>query len=452
MQPIDRIRQRLLNRDVRTVRVLLVFGGPLGHALGDTIIATNHYRFLKAALTNVRLTVWTADKETWHSICGDEVQCHPFLSERKIRSGFDLIILDWVSFDKNIENLFTGHSAHVISIPPGENGLRYRPPIGRVISMDLPPRVSHTRRLHQVYEALGVSATSGESSTYLDQNRAKIAALYLNPYASSAEKCLDESLLRVLLCQLPTVFHDGRVLCPSIPLTVPVSDRKYYARLDTLIREAAQTGKVQRLDPMSRKAFISTVTSCSVVIGPDTSTQHIASLYGIPSIACYPHGSGFRYYRWGSPGRSSLCFQVPAARDKKGAANLGDLISHLVNKINNAHPEKRGNPKVALDFVQLCTAIAARQIRVDEGRRQVSKVLRRIRNGIRRPWRRFVLPELGQICREICERAKHSTGSPDEVSLTLLSDVYALKTLTILDGAEQGKEPRRIHAKRTHRR
>lgn len=432
MDHIGRLRQHIASRNVRVARVLLVFGGPLGHALGDTIIATNHYRFLKTAFHRVRLTVWTADTATWRTICGNEVRCNPFISKRQIHRSFDLIILDWVSFDSRVETLFSGEGTALISIPPGQNRVRYYLPRSRWTVLELPPRVNHSRRLHEVYGALGVTV---ESSVKTTRPVSKRPALYLNPYASSGEKCLDEALLALLLNRLPLRWKGGIVICPAVPKGVPASELPNYLRLDALVRAAARRRKVRRLKPMSRARYISTVSASRLVVGPDSSSQHIASVYGIPSIACYPIKSGYRYYRWGSPGRLSICLRTPNPHCRGGIASFAELIAHLAKLINGVCCDGASNAEVsARTFVSLCKAVATRTIEVGEGQKRISDTLRNIRLQVPRSWRQFVLPELEQICHEICDHSTKVDSRSDEISAALLADIYALKTLRVLGG------------------
>jgi len=72
------------------LRVLLVFGNPLGNFVGDTVIATQHVRFLKSVAPQTEISVWTGDPDVWRYLCPDilTVSIPPLM---ELDHGYDLI-------------------------------------------------------------------------------------------------------------------------------------------------------------------------------------------------------------------------------------------------------------------------------------------------------------------------------------------------------------------------
>ncbi len=213
---------------------------------------------------------------------------------------------------------------------------------------------------------------------------------------------------------------------------MPDLQLRYYLRLDALIKDAVRNKKVQQLSPMNRTEYISRVKGSRLIIGPDTSSQHIASLYDIPCISCYPNKSSYKYYRWAPPGALSLCFHLPPENDEVKVAAFAELICSLAKIIN--HDFEKDSPKEGLadDFIKICRAVASRTMSSQEGKVRISQTISKLNEFLPSSWRSFVIPELEQIGAEVCKRSTQTTNVTDKLGLLVISDIFALKTVSLL--------------------
>ncbi len=420
---------RLVN--TQELRVLLLFGGPFTNALGDTVLATRHYDQLLSLLPKAKLIVWTADRETWKTICGKDVRCTPFISRAQLKSA-DVIIFDWVRVEQCTERLIADSRALVIVIPNSTGDLRYRFPGEDWRTVKLEPMISHSQRITRAYAALGVMA--GRRPPGGIKVTKSESVLFVNPYASSFSKCLQPMFLKPLLKSLPTICRDTPIVVPPVPESAPGWERPQYERLGELVTAAAKTTNLRVLSAMGRAEFISSVRSCSLVIGPDTSTQHIAYRYDIPSISCYPWDSGYRYYYWGCPGPNSLCLRMPNPQDSRANGSCARLVSELAARLLHSHrrfgDSMHGDDPFSL--LRVYDALARRTMSLKRGKKVLHAELAKIASTIPEEWTPFVIPELEQIGNEICDRWSEDSGVIDTVGLARLSDVYGMKILSVL--------------------
>jgi hypothetical protein len=186
---------------------------------------------------------------------------------------------------------------------------------------------------------------------------------------------------------------------------------------------------------MTTADYIAHVRSAALVIGSDTSTQHVANYYGIPSLSCYPFRTGHTfYYFWGCPGPHNLCFRTPGVRDIVGIKNLASLVACLAESLASDARETVSPLPLPCDrYLQVCRAVATGGVSAEEGAREVERRLEDIRAIVPEMWTNFVFPELVQLAQEVCLRAKRRPhGYRDVLSIERLRDVYALKTVRLL--------------------
>jgi len=189
----------------------------------------------------------------------------------------------------------------------------------------------------------------------------------------------------------------------------------------------------------------------SCVVGADTSTQHIAALAGIPSIACYPADSGYMYYYWGHASPISLCFRVPAARQSRLSAGLAHLIAVLAMDLmesGTGRPPDRARNRQDLgqglrEFSAACRAGALRQESCRKVRAHLCGALRSLEAGLRAAWRPHILPELRQVASEICARMAAAPSHIDEIALSRIPRINAVQILSRLAGHHMGGAGRR---------
>ena len=153
--------------------------------------------------------------------------------------------------------------------------------------------------------------------------------IYLNPYASSAIKCLGKQLLTELLDVLADTCASAVIFCPGIPGGIADAEKAFYEALNDCVTKAAIRRRVHRLPAMDKTQFLQTVRNASLVVGSDTSTQHVASMFGVASVACYPPGAGYRFYFWSSPGTTNLCVSAPDESDRAAVRSLAEFVGSL---------------------------------------------------------------------------------------------------------------------------
>src|SRR6266545_778329 len=98
MTLIEQIQTEAPSQRVSGIRVLIAFGNPLGNAVGETAIATQHYRFLRAIFHDMTCTVWTSSGGLWRALSGtSDIECVPTISAERLATGFDLMFFDWIA-------------------------------------------------------------------------------------------------------------------------------------------------------------------------------------------------------------------------------------------------------------------------------------------------------------------------------------------------------------------
>ena len=360
----------------RVPRALLLFARRRGNPVGDTAAAARNYACLRAAFGEIAMSVWSPDAALWSALCGTEVGYVPFPGDCIALDDVDLIVADCVQLDVELTAALDASGAAVLDLAPGRD-FRWRLPRGDWHTLSLPPDVDWSRRLIAVYGLLGARIT--DEQTLLPPPR-RGTGIYVNPYASTAAKSLHPAFLRDVLAQLADAPDAVDVVCPAPPEHVEDGDRGAYAALDACVRQAARRGaRITVLPPMSVAEYVERIRSAGAVIGSDSSSQHVAALFGTPSIACYPPHARGSYYR--SPGWNNLCFTVPEADRTAELRSLAALVVTL------ARAFERGTiaqPR-ALPAATTLVRHAARGRAAERGRRARAAGDRR---GVRRAARR----------------------------------------------------------------
>lgn len=431
--PIEEIKSYILGRVTDKPRVLAIVGNPFSNALGDTVNFAYHVKYLRAALGPIQTTIWTSDSAAWKSLCGSDVSCTPFLTEAEAVYSYDLVLFDWVAMGASAEELYSGSDAALLEFSrPG--WFRYRLGDRKWKLLYLPKTLNNSRRLQRIYQYLGLNIPAVKDSQDFISSANASGPIYLNPYGSSASKCLDERCLKETINQMVRRFGPGRLICSSAPARLPPGEGAAFNSLAEIVSQAAQRGSVRQLAPMTVPEYITRIRTAALTIGSDTSTQHIANYYGVPSIACYPSAAGYRFYFWGCPGPRSLCLRTPDAGNDTRMKHFAALIVCLANGLLNNMPV--GEParvNCCEQFVDICQAVANGSLSTMDGARELDRSLAEIRSCIPKRWNPFVLPELRQFAREVCVRAdSHSHGGRDDLTLERLNDIYALKVVRLL--------------------
>jgi hypothetical protein len=243
--PLDEIRFHIASRTRETPKILLIAGGPFHNAIGDTVNFAYHLRYLTAAIGPIQTTIWSADTALWQALCGDSVSCTPFIREKEAVYEYDLVVFDWVSVSECVEELYSRSSTALFELLH-HGYVRYRLGGKRWKVLRVPPTINHLRRVQQAYERLGLDTaelTSTHSTCPITDRR---RGIYLNPYASTAEKCVDEYLFTQIIEAVAARVDGPRLICPSIPSRVPLGQRKSFLRLARVVARAAGEGSVDR--------------------------------------------------------------------------------------------------------------------------------------------------------------------------------------------------------------
>jgi len=404
---INEIRSYISQRRSAPPRVLLVVGGRFKNAIGDTVNFAYHLRHLREAFGSICTTVWGADDSLWKALCSDSVSCRPFIGEDEAVNGFDLVVFDWVEVSESIESIYA--KSEVALLDFSRSWVRYRLGGSAWKQLTLPPASNHFRRLQMAYECLGITNMP--------------LTLHLQP-----TKSLDEEALESLIHALVGEFHPRRVVCPSPPQRVLAGQELAYQNLANVVSRAEHSLGIRVLKPLTVSEYIARVRTAAVVIGPDTSTQHIANYFGVPSIACYPPNAGFRFYYWGCPGPQNLCFRRPSPIQAVEVSEFASLVAYIARSLMT----NKQNLQLELcdKYVESCRDIARGDVSPEHGATQIDEHLTEMRSIIPARWHCFIFPELQTLAQEVCAIARQaSLNGHDTLSLERLNDIFALKTV-----------------------
>lgn len=392
----------------RVPRALLLFARRRGNPVGDTAAAARNYACLRAAFGEIAMSVWSPDAALWSALCGTEVGYVPFPGGCVALDDVELIVADCVRLDAELTAALDASGAAVLDLAPGRD-FRWRLPRGAWHGLSLPPDVDWSRRLITVYGLLGAEIT--DEQTLLPPPR-RGTRIYVNPYASTARKSFRPEFLREVLAQLADAPDAVAVVCPAAPESVEEADRDAYAALDACVRDAARSSaRITVLPPMKVTEYVERIRAAGAVIGSDTSSQHVAALFGLPSIACYPPHARGSYYR--SPGWNNLCFTVPEpdrAAERRSLAALVVTLACALVRGTVAGP--RALP-AATSLFDTLRAVARRNLDVARAQPMIDAALETLREALPAPWHPHALAEAHTLAAEIMERARSDLGAAD---------------------------------------
>ena len=392
----------------RVPRALLLFARRRGNPVGDTAAAARNYACLRAAFGEIALSVWSPDAALWSALCGTEVGYVPFPGDCVPLDDVDVIVADCVRLDVESTAALDASGAAVLDLAPGRD-FRWRLPGGAWHGLSLPPDVDWSRRLIAVYGLLGARIT--DEQTLLPPPR-RGTGIYVNPYASTARKSLHPAFLRDVLAQFADAVDPVDVVCPASPDKVEAGDGDAYAALDACVRDAARSSaRITVLPPMTVTEYVERIRAAGAVIGSDTSSQHVAALFGLPSIACYPPHARESYYR--SPGWNNLCFTVPEpdrAGEQRSLAALVVTLACAFERGTIAQPRTLPAATVLFDTLR---AVARRNLDVARAQPTIDAALETLRAALPAPWHAHALAEAQVLAAEIMERARTDFGAAD---------------------------------------
>ena len=399
-------------------RALLLFARRRGNPVGDTAAAARNYACLRAAFGEIALSVWSPDAALWSALCGTEVGYVPFPGDCVALDDVDLIVADCVQLDVELTAALDASGAAVLDLAPGRD-FRWRLPGGAWHTLSLPPDVDWSRRLIAVYGLLGARIT--DEQTLLPPPR-RGTGIYVNPYASTAAKSLHPAFLRDVLAQLADASDPVDVICPAPPENVEAGDRDAYAALDACVRHAARrSARITVLPPMRVTEYVERIRAAGAVIGSDTSSQHVAALFGTPSIACYPPHARGSYYR--SPGWNNLCFTVPEPDQSAELRSLAALVVTLARAFERGTIAQPRALPAATTLFDTLRAVARRNLDVARAQPVVDTALDALRAALPAPWHAHALAEAQTLAAEIM--ATRAPISPRPTSTATCGSIKA---------------------------
>jgi hypothetical protein len=430
---LEDIRTYFERAAITTRRVLLIAGARFTNAIGDTVNFAYHNRFLKEYFCGLDMTVWGSDGELWTALCGEGVSCNAFVTNEQALNRFDLVVFDWVTVDEPTDQLFRHSTAAIIEISRDGGRIRYRMPKCGWKTVHLPASMNNCHRVQQAYEHMGLSHLAISLSRSRVPVRPNTGTVYLNPYGSTAAKCLDANLLPATIEALFERFGPGAVVTPSMPQNVPDQEREAFVLRSDIVLTASSSGRLRLLEPMSKAQYIDAVRSSAVVIGSDTSTQHVSSWFGVPSIACYPHDAGYRYYFWGCPGPNNLCFNTPGGSELDLIIPFASLVALLAKRIATRDSTlELPLPLTCQKYLDICHRVAEGTLDTINARPEIEAALAHLLDqDVVSKWAPFLMPELRRFAAELRARSKTANGA-DRPSLQRLQDVYAIKAIQML--------------------
>lgn len=438
---IEQIRSYLSDRrGANYVRVLLICGGQFSNALGDTTNFAFHLRYLSSALGPIAPTIWTADATLWTALCGNGVYCTPFLDRDDVVHRYQLVLFDWVNVDPSVETLFSESQAVLIDFGRSGAAMRYRLGSGLWQRVEVPPKVNNVLRLEQAYLALGVPEHS------LHRARAKLDSVgrtpsarrvYVNPYGSIPNKCIHPELFFAIIRALAGRLHGQSVeiQCPTLPRQLLTGDNSTFQELSAIAQRCAEDHMVTLLPPLTVSEYVTHVRDSALVIGPDTSSQHLANYYGVTSIACYPWHTGYRYFYWGCPGPRNFCFRAPDAKLPNDCIAFASLVAFLSDcLLRPTSVEGYPDAPVCKSYKELCCAIANGNPSSSGRALALKRCIADMEQLVPSEWKHFLFPELLKLADEICDPVVGESGArrPVELAMVRITDIYSLKVINVL--------------------
>lgn len=446
----ERLRGHLRRqRGSRPCRVLLIFGNPLGNPVGDTVMAVQHVDWLRHLADDVRISVWSGNGGVWHALAPGVETIE--LATADTFDTADVIVIDGPRVPAGLERAAARGSRIVLSWWTQHRAAHVR--IGRkAFEVPLPRPTSLPGRIGEVYRALGFPRIADSvSRPAARRSGSTIRPLVLfNPYASSGRKSLPPRFAsRLLRALLPRLADQARVVVPRTPVATAHDDVAPYRELGAVVRAA----RGMEIRPVTVEEYCRLASGADLVIGADTSSQHLAAFGGRPSIACYPADTlpGF-YLAHGAIHDEAFHFTLPGARDSVGARQLVLLLADLAWRLlfvtsTSGEPADAGLLRTVAEVRRgLRDAVNGESGAVARLRRELAVLERTLPPA----WARPIVGELDVLLRGLPALGRRGSLVRRAV-LTQVGRLNALKLLTVLartGGVRAGRSRRAISARR----
>jgi hypothetical protein len=393
----------------RGIRVLIVFGNPLGNALGDTFIAVQHLRYWRD-IEGARITVWTSAGEAW---CGESLDVHTqvFIGEDELVE-FDVIVFDWNNLGPDLRNALEKTRSTIIVWSSPNSCVRIRLN-GAWAYHELPPNVNQPARIGEMYCALGWRLVVEASLGNMPANSPK---LYFNPFGSTSRKCLPPALSGALLSRFQEHLPDV-----AVAIHVPVrngnaEDMSYYDDIVKAFPDSLREAFLEReVDSISD--YIDDVKNAGIAVSCDTSTQHLAGLLNVPAIVLYP-GDMFWFYGWRWENSWCILFKQPEMFEP-----LSELVCDLARRRFGKPPvffhiEDRALFKARVEhYLGKLSSIQSEGIACASAR-ELDLLVDEFSEVVPRRYLSFLLPELKCVNRELRDTKLWRLNGVETISKT----------------------------------
>jgi hypothetical protein len=156
------------------------------------------------------------------------------------------------------------------------------------------------------------------------------------------------------------------------------------------------------LKPTSVTEYFKHVSEAKLVISPDTSSQHVAGILGVPSLTFYRASTGFNWYFWGwnSPMAFSIRLSETALHEDEVL-----LAGHIVDRINSHEPcspfQNSSHIRELVEKLCFQTSCQDRIQNRDINHNLMADLMEAIVDQIDYDWSRPIKKEILQLCREI---------------------------------------------------
>jgi hypothetical protein len=397
---LPRIRRYLLGRRrSATCRVLLVAGWYRYMPIGDSVIATQHVPFFSQLADTVEVTVWTGTPALWTWL-HPEIRAIAPPTQIAV-DEFDVAVFETTLAPPWIAEQLAAAGVVVLSWQAGGDRVDVR--LGRraVWSTPLPRLLNRTCRIPEVYRRLGFRSARVRPSRPRPEGA---PVIYVNPYASRSKKSMSPRFLSGLLEALARELGDAvRIVVPAKPRAVRRTDRAAWNALGAIVDGCVRQGGVAVAPRGGLDQYCDDIAASALVVGCDTSSQHLAHAIGRPSITCYPPAVGRHlHFFWGPIREEALHFDIPPDRRTRDQRSLAALVARLgARLIGLDAPVRTRRPPIALDvslvaarFVEQCLDYLTGRRR---GRHALSASLRRLHRGLPPEWADHVTAELRRI-------------------------------------------------------
>jgi hypothetical protein len=429
---LARLRRYLVaRRRGRPCRVLYVFGNPLGNALGDTIIASRSVPYLRHIAPRVHVSVWTGDERIWKL-------WRPGVDTRATLAIEDLDEVDFAVFENtHVPGVFKQRlragGAALLTWRPSDRHAVFVLDRGVDESVPLPVCSNVPSRSAEVYRALGWPDSAGANRRGRGARRA--AQILVNPYSSVGAKSLTPQFLGLLLDAWRHAVPAGvELIVPARPGRAGGRDEQIYQEIALRAESAVGGPIVVRTLPL--RAYLNAIARAALVIGPDTSSQHIAADCRTPSVSCYaPDAAGATYLTWGPPRADSLHFIYPRDLDRDAQERLAALVVELGLRLMGRHECTR--VRVAAGPLRRSAKRFEASVRqwMDGNvgaRAEAPHLLAELRARVPASWASLLFDDLAILCREL----EGLGGRPDADSrylvTTRMPQITGLKAVEVL--------------------